>query len=294
MESDYNIKTKRDIKLITITMKIKDLIDIGAKELREIARRPKLEAEILLSEALKKERLWLHMYYYEEVEATAFMRMLALRKNHIPIEYIIKKAGFYSQEFLVDEGVLIPRPETELLVDIASEKIGREGHRNIVEIGTGSGIISVVLAQKHPNLYITATDINEKAIALAKKNARKFSVDNRIQFVHTSFMEGIDGEFGMLVSNPPYIADDFQLEKHLESEPRNALFGGEKGDEIIKTILDIALERGIPTVAMEIGYDQKEPLTAYFESKQIGEYAFYTDLAGLDRGFWAHLKEIHD
>ncbi len=271
-------------------MKIKDLIDIGAKELRDIARRPKLEAEILLADALKQERIWLHMHYHDTVDAQPFFRHLELRKNYIPVEYILGRVSFYSEEFLITEGVLIPRPETEILVDVTSRAISENGFTRIIEIGTGSGIIAVMLALKHPQISITATDINPKAIELARKNAEKFGVAERIRFVETSYLDGIDGTFELLVSNPPYIANDFPLEPNLDHEPDSALFGGEAGDEMIKRIIDLALERGIQVMSIEMGYDQKEPLKEYFAGKGITDVAFYRDLAGLDRGFCADLR----
>lgn len=272
-------------------MKIKDLIDIGAKELRDIARRPKLEAEILLAHTQKQERVWLHMHYYDEIEPQEFYRCIELRKNHIPIEYILGKVSFYSEEFFITEGVLIPRPETELLVDVSSKAIVENGFKRIVEIGTGSGIISVMLALKHPDLLVTATDINEKALELARKNAEKFGVADRIEFVHTSYLDGIDSPFDFLVSNPPYIANDFPLEPHLGFEPQNALFGGSVGDEMIKTIIDIAMDRQVPMMAIEMGYDQKAPIGIFFKEKGIDSVVFYQDLAGLDRGFCADLRK---
>lgn len=272
-------------------MKIQDLIDIGAKELRDIARRPKLEAEILLADALGQDRIWLHMHYHDEADPQIFFRHLELRKNYHPVEYILGRVSFYSEEFLITEGVLIPRPETELLIDITSKAITENGFTKIVEIGTGSGIIAVMLAKLHPEITVTATDINKKAIELARRNAEKFGVENRITLVETSYMDGIEEDFELLVSNPPYIANNFPLEPNLDYEPDTALFGGEKGDEIIKHIIDLALEKQIRVLTIEMGYDQREPLQHYFETKGIQEVSFYKDLAGLDRGFTAALKK---
>lgn len=271
-------------------MKIKDLIDIGAKELRDIARRPKLEAEILLADSLKQERIWLHMHYHDEADPQVFYRYLELRKNHMPVEYILGHVSFYSEEFLICEGVLIPRPETELLVDTASRAIEANGFTNIVEIGTGSGIISVMLAKLYPEITVTATDINDKAITLARKNAEKFGVADRIRFLKSSYLDEAEGDYDLLVSNPPYIANSFPLEPNLDYEPDTALFGGEKGDEIIRHIIDLALAHGIKMLAIEMGYDQKGPLGAYLHEKGITNVEFYTDLAGLDRGFCADLR----
>lgn len=271
-------------------MKIQDLIDIGAKELREIARRPKLEAEMLLADALGQERIWLHMHYHDDVDTQSFFRYIELRKNHVPIEYILGHVSFYSEDFLITDGVLIPRPETELLIDITSQAISENGFTKIVEIGTGSGIIAVMLAKLHPEIFVTATDINEKAIQLAQKNAERFGVSDRIRFVRTSYLEGVEDPFDLLVSNPPYIANNFPLEPNLDYEPDTALFGGEKGDEMIKQIIDLSIAKGIRVLTIEMGYDQKAPLQAYFDSKGVSSVVFYQDLAGLDRGFRADLS----
>lgn len=271
-------------------MKINELLEIAAKELKFVCQRPKLEAEILLAYSLEKERIWLHMNYFADVDAKKLFALIELRKNHIPIEYILGEVSFYSREFYINEGVLIPRPETELLIDKASEEITKNNYKNIAEIGIGSGIIAIMLALKHNDINITATDINEKALLLAKKNAKKFNVENRINFVKTSYLNDCKNEFDLLVSNPPYIANNFELEKHLMREPSNALFGGEKGDEIIKNIIDISIEKNIKTIAIEMGYDQKESLSLYLNQKNIKKVSFYKDLAGLDRGFVATIS----
>lgn len=271
-------------------MKINELLEIATKELKSICSRPKLEAEILLAHSLEKERIWIHVNYFVDVDTKKFFALLELRKNHIPIEYILGKVSFYSREFYINEGVLIPRPETELLIDKTSEEIAKNNYKNIAEIGTGSGIIAIMLALKHNNINITATDINEKAILLGKKNAKKFDVENKISFVKTSYIDGCKEEFDLLVSNPPYIANNFGLEKHLMHEPSNALFGGEKGDEIIKNIINISIEKNIKTIAIEMGYDQKKSLLSYLNQKNIKKVNFYKDLAGLDRGFVANIS----
>ena len=271
-------------------MQIHELIDIATKELKDISRRPKLEAEILLSHALQCERIDLHRRYYDHIEADDFLRMLSLRKNHIPIEYITEKVSFYSEVFTIRPGVLIPRPETELLIDHASQLIKENALSHIVEIGTGIGIIAVMLARIFPHLSITATDINPKAISLAKENAKNFGVEDRIAFIETSLLDDVEGVFDILVSNPPYIANCYPLDATVCHEPHNALFGGETGDELIRSIIKTAISRKIPWIAIEMGYDQKEPLSQYMNSLGITQYSFYQDLAGLDRGFTAHTE----
>ena len=146
----------------------------------------------------------------------------------------------------------------------------------IAEIDTGSGIISVMLALK-TNAKIVATDINEKALKLAKKNALKFNVSDKIDFVKCSYIDEISGSIDILVSNPPYIARGYKLDKFVINEPHEALFGGEIGDEILKNI------------ACEMGYDQRASMEMALKFNGF-KSTFYKDLAGFDRGFCARLK----
>ena len=249
------------------------------------------EAAILLAHHLKHDRLWLITHDDERVENVSdYFALVKRRLLHEPIEYITGSVSFYGETFHIAPGALIPRPETELLIDQAKEVIKTENIRRVAEIGTGSGIIAVMLARLFPDLQITATDINPEALKIAKANARKFDVSANINFVQTSFLEGINQNFDMIVSNPPYIAEGFPLDKPLAYEPQNALFGGIIGDEILREIIDIAIARDIPFLLCETGYDQKAPLSAYMEQKGIRNYRFYSDYSGFDRGFLAQRK----
>ena len=274
-------------------MQIKELIDIATKELKDISRRPKLEAEILLAHAMQCERIDLHRRYFDEVESDDFLRMLSLRKNHIPIEYITEEVSFYSETFIIRPGVLIPRPETELLIDHAAKIIEEQAISHVVEIGTGSGIVAVMLAKHFPHLNLQAVDINPKAIALARENAERFGVSKQITFIESSLLDSVQEPIDMVISNPPYIANHYPLDATVCHEPDNALFGGESGDEIIRMIIDATMEKKISWLAIEMGYDQKATLSRYMDEKGVFQYSFYEDLAGLDRGFTAHLSYLN-
>ncbi len=250
------------------------------------------EAAILLAHHLGRDRLWLITHDDKIVEnPSGYFALVQRRALHEPVEYITQNVSFYGETFHIAPGALIPRPETELLIDQAKAVIETENIRHIAEIGTGSGIIAVMLARLFPDLQITATDINPEALKIAKTNARKFGVSDKITFTETSFLEGINQNFDMIVSNPPYIAEGFALEKPLAYEPQNALFGGAAGDEILREIIDIAVSRNIPFLLCEMGYDQKAPLGTYMKQKGIQDYRFYRDYSGFDRGFLARLKE---
>lgn len=141
------------------------------------------------------------------------------------------------------------------------------------------------------NVKIIASDISQEAIAIAKINAKRFGVQEKITFVHTSYLDKIEEKFDIIVSNPPYIADTAKVESNLSYEPNIALFGGEVGDEILKNIIDLASYHDNSYLCCEMGYDQKEPLTKYLKSKALGKADFYKDLAGFDRGFTLKIGE---
>ncbi|MDR1554915.1 MAG: peptide chain release factor N(5)-glutamine methyltransferase, partial [Campylobacteraceae bacterium] len=220
----------------------------------------------------------------EVSDTEGFFAWVKQRAEHVPLEYITQKASFYSREFVVKEGVLVPRPETEILVDKTVELIKEHKVSKVAEIGTGSGVISIMLALLLPQISIDATDISPKAIELAKLNAQKFGVEKRIKFHLTSYLDGVPPP-QILVSNPPYISTKEELEKHVLNEPHSALFGGEQGDEILKNIILLSQKLRVLALACEMGYDQKNSLENFFKENKITNYSFYQDLSGLDRGF---------
>jgi release factor glutamine methyltransferase len=161
----------------------------------------------------------------------------------------------------------------------------------VLEIGTGSGIISIMLALLIKDIEIIAVDINEKALNLAKKNAKKHKVSDKIDFRLSNLYENVEEEdIFMTISNPPYIANSYKLPKNVQYEPKNALFGGESGEELLKKIIEKSYEKGITYLLCEIGYDQKEALEKYFKELNIKEYSFYKDYEKFDRGFTVKYK----
>jgi len=266
---------------------IKEALNQASKELQN-----RKEARILLSHHLKSDPLKLILIENQELQdSDAYFSLVQRAKNDEPIEYITNKVSFYSRDFYIQTGALIPRPETEILVDKTVHIAKKIKNPSIAEIGVGSGIISIMIALLIDDIKITATDISKEAIAIAKINAKRFGVEDKITFVHTSYLNDIDTKFDIIVSNPPYIAKDASLENNLSYEPDIALFGGEVGDEILKKIIDIASNHGNCTLCCEMGFDQKKPLISYLKSKEYPEADFYQDLNGLDRGFTLTLGE---
>lgn len=276
-------------------MTIKDSVRKYTNDLKNVTHIPAKEVEILIMFLLDKNPIWLHLNYNKEFEKQKELEVLVKKRaTNYPLEYITKKASFYGEQFIVNEGVLIPRPETEILVEsavnILKENITNET-KTIVEIGTGSGIISVMLALMVENIKIIAVDINPKALDLAKQNAEKFVVLEKIDFRLSNLFENIDEEdIFMLVSNPPYISNSYKLPKNVEFEPKNALFGGDIGDELLKDIIKQSNDKKIKYLLCEMGYDQKKPLEEYFKKFNVEFHNFYKDYEDFDRGFILKFK----
>lgn len=264
-------------------MKVKELLEEGARRIAGISDIPKKEARILLASYLKKDQLWLLTHEGEDVCEKGYLDLIERRSKNEPIEYITNSANFYSRDFYVDKRVLIPRPETEILIDEVVATCKGLKRPIIIEIGTGSGIISIMLAILLPHAILKAIDISSDALAVAKINATKYGVSDRIEFILSDLLDECDEKnFDILVSNPPYIADDEPLHVGLSYEPNLALYGGKVGGEILEKIFYLAIDRKVNYLACEMGYDQREKIC-----KLASQYKpkFYKDLASLDRGF---------
>jgi release factor glutamine methyltransferase len=245
------------------------------------------EAQLFLMAYLDKDELWLVTNQKTEIDLDErFFEWIERRAKNEPFEYITNKVSFYSEEFYIDEGALIPRPETELLIDEVLKNVqDKDTFMTFVEVGVGSGIISIMLAKFFPNAKIIAVDISSKALEVAEKNIEKFGLEKRIELRKGSLLEPIDEEIDYLVSNPPYIANDESLESNLSYEPQNALFGGEIGDEIIQKLLDSVLKQKIKFFSCEMGYDQQDKIRSYLKDKKFISLKFYQDYSLFDRGF---------
>ncbi len=268
---------------------IKEALSYGAKKLKDIADNPKKEAMILLSFLLKKDNVYIFLHENDEFNfLNEYKKILKRRIDFEPIEYITNSVSFYSKQFFIDKGALIPRPETELLIDEILKNIENKNQiLNIAEIGIGSGVISIILALSLKNAHFIATDISNDALKIAKKNINKFNLENKIKLFQTSYLDNISDKIDILISNPPYVANEFKIDKSLEYEPREAIFGGEKGYEIYENIIQIAKDKNVKLLSCEIGYDQKKPISSILQEKGFKNFYFYKDLANLDRGFIA-------
>lgn len=266
---------------------VKEILSEISSKLKPFIPRASREAQLLFMHCFNVDELWLLTNQNTEVEdVKKLYEWVERRANNEPLEYITNKVSFYAQEFFIDYGALIPRPETELLIDEVLKNIKDvDAQMSFVEVGVGSGIISIVLAQKLKNAKFIAVDISNEALKIARKNIEKFGMQDRIELRLGSLLDAVDEKIDYLVSNPPYIADDIELESNLSYEPQNALFGGKVGDEIIQKLLDEALKRKINFFTCEIGYDQKGKIQKYLETKEFEAINFYKDYSDFDRGF---------
>jgi release factor glutamine methyltransferase len=273
--------------LIWTKMTIKEILQWAKEQLLEACERPQFEAELLLSYHLKKDRMYLITHDNNVVkDIENFQNIIQRRAANEPYEYIVGSASFYDIHLEVEEGVLIPRPETEILIDLVAEIIKKENITRIAEIGVGSGAVSVVLARKFSELRVIATDICDVPLKVAGKNIDTFGLNEQIELRKSHLIDEVPEVLELVVSNPPYIAEDCILESNVvDYEPKEALFGGRVGDELLKQIILDVKVRDIKYLACEMGYDQKEPLQEFVNEIGVKSIKFYKDLAGFDRGF---------
>ncbi len=268
-------------------MTIRQALQWAKVQLKYACERPLFEAELLLAHHLGQARTYLILHEEEILgDACVYEALVARRAAHEPMEYITGRVSFYDMELSIAAGALIPRPETELLVEESAQIIRQEGLTRIAEIGIGSGAISIALARLFPRLQIVASDISKEALAIAGDNVTAFGLEGQITLRETSLLEGIETPLEMIISNPPYIARHTPLAPNVAAyEPHTALYSEARGDELLKKIILLARERGVRYLACEMGYDQKHSISEFV--KGIGGYSisFYRDFAGLDRGF---------
>jgi release factor glutamine methyltransferase len=262
----------------------------------------RLEAELLLAFVLGCERIKLYQNWdlpLNTAEVDAYRSVLRRRAQGEPMAYISGKKPFLSWDFAVTPAVLIPRPETEQLVETAITALDAKGREHsvlrCVDLGTGSGIIAIALAKLRPGLRVDACDISKEALVVARKNAEQLGVVEQVRFWQGNFLEAIPASelseaFDLIVSNPPYIpANDIAgLSPEVRREPMLALAGGDDGLDAYRTILN-QLPGRLRTggdLIVEHGYDQAKALSELFSQHGFTEIQSFKDLAGLDRVIW--------
>lgn len=258
---------------------------------------PRREASSLMAFVLRRDRAFLIAHpehILSDSEVSRFADAVARRSRHEPSQYIVGKQGFYGLEFEVTPEVLIPRPETEILVEEAVRFLSAYDAPRFCEAGIGSGCISVAILHSIKASRAVAGDVSAAALAVAGRNAVRHGVSGRLELRETDLLEGIDGPFELIVSNPPYVPDSqveaLQAEVRL-FEPHIALSGGPEGTDLIARLASQSPGRLAPggALLLEIGFDQAERVSKLFGPDIWASVGFLADLQGIPRILAARL-----
>jgi len=280
-----------------MTNTLYSILQIAKRQLEAVSDSPRLDAEYLLLHLLDKP----HSYLYSHPEEILsphlreeYGRLIERRLQREPVAYIIGKKAFWSLELVVNPATLIPRPETELLVELALQKGSSKETLKVIDLGTGSGAIALALAKERPNWMITATDYSLGALQTAQENAKRNKISN-VTFIESCWWNGIEEQkFDLIISNPPYIAsDDPHLNQaDLRYEPLSALASGPDGLDAVQGIIDNCikfLHQGTWLV-LEHGYHQAQPINVLLKKKGFQFIEHHKDLAGIPRAVVARQK----
>ena len=269
-------------------MNIENILNEGISILQKnkIAN-PQLESEILLSNSIKRDKKHIILNPKEVLNSEQlgkFKNLIERRKKGEPIAYLINKKEFWKDEFFVNKDVLIPRPDSELIIEQVLKIYSKDDQLQILDIGTGSGCILLSILKERSNFYGTGIDISKKSINVSKFNAKQLNLTNRVKFFHSSVDNFNNGKYDIIVSNPPYI-EQLSL-KYLEKdvvnfEPKLALSGGFDGFSKIRKVINKAsiLIKKNGKFILEIGFNQKNKVI-----KILKEEGFYVNKAIKDYG----------
>ena len=248
---------------------------------------PQLDSEILLSNSIKRDKKYIILNPKESLnsaQSKKFKSLIERRKKGEPVAYLINKKEFWKYEFFVNRDVLIPRPDTELIIEQVLKIYSKISHMQVLDIGTGSGCILLSILKERPNFYGTGIDISKKSINVSKLNAKQLNLTSRVKFFHSSVDNFKIGKYDIVVSNPPYI-ELFNL-KYLEKdvinfEPKLALSGGFDGFSKIRKVINKTktLIKKNGKFILEIGFNQKNKV-----KKILKEEGFYVNKAIKDYG----------
>ena len=230
---------------------------------------PRLDAEVLLAEVLQVDRIYLYTHFdqpLEDSERAAYRAFVQRRRKREPVAYIVGHKEFYGRPFIVTPDVLIPRPETEHLVEAVLKWLQDNGvsQPRILDVGTGSGVVGITLALELPAAHVVATDISSQALDIAKRNAAGLGA--RVEFLQGDLFEPVSGTFDVVCSNPPYVEAAAALEPELAYEPAQALFAGSEGMDVIRR-LSHAPATGL--LAFEFGAAQRDAVIAAFQGHSV-------------------------
>ena len=269
-------------------MNIENILNEGINILQKNkVANPELDSEILLSNSIKRDKKHVILNPKEVLNSEQlgkFKSLIERRKKGEPIAYLINKKEFWKDEFFVNKDVLIPRPDSELIIEQVLKIYSKDDQLQILDIGTGSGCILLSILKERSNFYGTGIDISKKSINVSKFNAKQLNLTNRVKFFHSSVDNFNNGKYDIIVSNPPYI-EQLSL-KYLEKdvvnfEPKLALSGGFDGFSKIRKVINKAsnLIKKNGKFILEIGFNQKNKVI-----KILKEEGFYVNKAIKDYG----------
>jgi release factor glutamine methyltransferase len=252
---------------------------------------PRLNAEHLIAHVLKMSRLELYLEFetkLNEQELSELREVVKRRAQGEPLQHLLGAVEFCGETFSIDKRALVPRPETEQLVELLGSEIGRRtSDVRIVDVGTGSGVIALSLAKQFPDAEIFGVDISEDALALARENAARLGLNERVTFQKGNLLESSTERFDLIVANLPYVSmqDRQSLAREVLHDPEVALFAGPRGDELVRRLIEESpshLNAG-GLLALEIGINQAEGLAEFLRQKNYHDIDTKKDYSGINR-----------
>lgn len=274
-------------------MKLKDLYIYSINVLKESGvENPSLDAFIIISFILKMPKEKILTNFEKEIgkdDVEKVLDFINKRAEGIPVAYLVKGKEFFGLDFYIEEGVLIPRPETEILVEEVLKRLPRDKKITGLDIGVGSGCIAITILKNRPNVSMVGLDISDKAIEISNVNAKKHRVQDRLKVIKLSIFDNpkFDFKFDFIVSNPPYIqSKDYEmLQKEVKREPIEALISGKEGIEFYEKIIQLSLDylnKG-GFLAFEVGIGQAEKVKSMMQRCGFENIDIVKDLNGIER-----------
>lgn len=245
---------------------------------------PRLNAEHLLAHTLNRKRIELYLEFERplvESELAPLRELVRRRGQGEPLQHLLGTVEFAGRVFLCDKRALIPRPETEELVERIIEMKRNSPPEAILDVGTGSGVIALTLAAQFPSAQVEAVDLSDDALALARENAAQLGLQDRVHFVRGDLLSTVEGKFDLIVANLPYVAADARpdLSREVLHDPPTAVFAGNRGDELVRILIKTACEHLVPggMLALEVGIGQADELTSFLREKNYNDIQAIAD-----------------
>ena len=256
---------------------------------------PRLNAEHLLAHVLGRKRIELYLEFerrLRESELTPLRELVKRRGGGEPLQHLLGTVEFCGRTFRCDKRALVPRPETEQLVELLISRFKSEiAYSRMIDVGTGSGVIALTLAAEFPKAEVVGADISKDALMLARENAERLGLANRVRFLRSNLLEDVQPGFDVIVANLPYVSTEARqnLSREVLHDPEAALFAGPSGDELVRELIAHAPSRLRPggILALEIGIGQSEVLMSALAEKNYRDIWTENDYSGVTRFLFA-------